>query len=801
MKFSLSWLKEHLETDASLEEIVERLTSIGLEVDTVEDRSKGLETFVVGYIVEAKQHPNADRLRICQVNNGTETVEVVCGAPNARTGLKGIFAAEGSYIPGTDITLKKTEIRGVASTGMLLSEREMNLSDDHDGIIELPGDAPIGAPVIDIMGLNDPVIDIEITPNRGDCLGVRGIARDLAATGIGALKPLDATPVKGAFESPIKVHLDFEADTANACPYFIGRYIKGVKNVESPGWLKDKLTAVGLRPISALVDITNYMSLTHCRPLHVFDADTLTGDIHVRLARAGEKLQALDEEEYTLEPDMTVIADTEKPEALAGVMGGMASGCTETTTNVFLETAFFDPIRTATTGRKLNLQSDARFRFERGVDPAFLGDATEISTRLIQDLCGGEASEVVVAGDEPDWQKDIDLRLSRVKRLAGVEIAADEQKRILEVLGFSIFGDGETLKTQAPSWRSDIVGEACLVEEIIRINGLNEIPAIPMDRETALPRPAYTALQQRRIAVRRVLAERGMIEAVTVSFMDGTVAGLFGDIAEDVRLVNPISSDLDVMRPSILPNLIQAASRNSDRGFPDVCLYEVGPQFSGDGPDDQVMMATGVLSGKTGSRNWAQDPRAVDAFDAKAHALAALAAAGAPVSKLQVTTDAPDFYHPGRSGVLRLGPKNVLARFGEIHPGVLRKMGVKNALVGFEVFLDAVPQPKAKKSAAKPHLTLSQFQPVERDFSFVVDVDTAAGAVVRAAMAADKSLITAVNVFDVFVGGSLGEGKKSLAVNVTLQPVDKTLTDADLEAVAQGIVASVGKATGGSLRG
>ena len=801
MKFSFSWLKEHLETDASLEEVVERLTSIGLEVDTVEDRAKGLETFVVGHVLEAKQHPNADRWRVCQVDNGTETVEVVCGAPNARTGLKGVFAAEGAYIPGTDITLKKTEIRGVASTGMLLSEREMNLSDDHDGIVELPEDAPIGAPAIDIMGLNDPVIDIEITPNRGDCLGVRGIARDLAATGIGALKPLDATPVKGSFESPIKVHLDFDADTADACPYFIGRSIKGVKNVESPGWLKDKLNAVGLRPISALVDITNYMSIGHCRPLHVFDADKLDGDIHVRLARAGEKLQALDGEEYTLEPDMTVIADDKKPEALAGVMGGEASGCTETTTNVFLETAFFDPIRSATTGRKLNLQSDARFRFERGVDPAFLDDATEIATQLILDICGGEASQVVIAGAEPAWQRDIDFRLSRTKSLAGVDIAANEQKRILDVLGFSISGDGETLKTQAPSWRSDIVGEACLVEEIIRINGLDEIPAVAMERETVLPRPALSALQQRRIAARRVLAERGLVEAVTVSFMDGNLAKLFGDIVEEVRLVNPISSDLDVMRPSILPNLIQAAARNADRGISDACLYEVGPQFSGDGPSDQAMMATGVLSGKTGPKNWAEASRAVDAFDAKAHALAALAAAGAPVSNLQVTTDAPNFYHPGRSGVLRLGPKNVLARFGEIHPGVLRKLGVKNAMVGFEVFLDAIPQPKAKKNAAKPHLTLSQFHPVERDFAFVVDVDTEAGKVVRAAMSADKSIIVAVNVFDVFTGGSLGEGKKSLAVNVTLQPVDKTLTDADIDNVAQSIVASVEKATGGTLRG
>ncbi len=800
MKFTLSWLKEHLETEASLDEIVETLTSIGLEVDTVEDRSKGLETFVVGHIMDAKQHPNAGRLQICNVDTGMGTVEVVCGAPNARIGIKVVFAAEGSYIPGTDITLKKTEIRGVSSTGMLLSEREMNLSDDHDGIIELPDDALIGTPAIDTMGLNDPVIDIEITPNRGDCLGVRGIARDLAATGIGALKPLDIIPVNGTFESSIKVHLDFDADSADACPYFIGRMIKGVQNIESPGWLKDKLIAIGLRPISSLVDITNYMSFSHCRPLHVFDADTLKGDIHIRLAKAGEKLKALDEEEYTLDTDMTVIADGKKPAALAGIMGGLASGCTEKTSNIFLETAFFDPIRTATTGRKLNLQSDARFRFERGVDPAFLADATEIATQLILEICGGEPSEIVLAGAEPNWQKNIDFRLSRVATLAGVDIVADEQKRILDVLGFSCSGNGETLNAQPPSWRSDIFGEACLVEEIIRINGLEKIPAVPLDRNSTLTRPALTMLQQRRISARRALAERGLVEAVTVSFMDGNIAELFGEIVDDVRLINPISSDLDVMRPSILPNLIQAVARNAGRGIQDACLFEVGPQFSGNGPKDQTIMATGVLSGKTGPRNWAETPRIFDVFDAKAHAIAALFAAGTPVTNLQVTTDAPDAYHPGRSGVLRLGPKNVLARFGEIHPGVLRKMGVKTALVGFEVFLDSIPQPKATKSMAKSHLILSQFQSVERDFAFVVDIDTSAGNVVRAVKSAGKALITDVNIFDVFVGGSLGKDKKSLALNVTLQPIDKTLADADIEAVAQNIVASVKKVTGGVLR-
>ena len=557
MKFTLDWLREHLETDASIDDICERLTMNGHEVEGVEDRAKGLEEFVVARIVEANQHPDADRLRVCTVDYGADQpIQVVCGAPNAKTGLLGVFAREGLYIPGTGITLRKAEIRGVASSGMMVSEREMMISEDHDGIIEFPDDHAIGSSAVEALGLSDPVIEIKITPNRGDCLGVRGIARDLAAAGLGTLRPLPSGPVNGSFDSPIKVHIDLDADNRKACPYFVGRYVKGVKNAESPKWLKDRLEAIGLRPISALVDITNFMTFAYNRPLHVFDADKVTGDIHVRFATDGEKLRALNEKEYTLDPTMTVIADEAKAEALGGVMGGEESGCTDETVNVFVEAAYFDPVRTAATGRKLNLQSDARFRFERGIDPAFLVDGMEVATRMILDLCGGEPSELVIAGDEPDWKRPIDLRLERVRTLGGVEVPADEVERILSVLGFGIERDGEVFHAQAPSWRPDIVGEACLVEEVVRIHGYDRIPPVRFRAGDNLPESAYSVAQTRRNTARRALAARGLVEAVTYSFLPAAHADLFGGIKDGLRLVNPISSDLDVMRPSVLPNLI-----------------------------------------------------------------------------------------------------------------------------------------------------------------------------------------------------------------------------------------------------
>lgn len=803
MKFTLGWLKEHLDTDASLDEITDTLTVIGLEVEKVMDRAKGMEGFKVARVLEAKQHPNADRLRVCHVDYGDGDIELVCGAPNARTGLVGVFAPSGSYIPGTGIKLKPTEIRGVMSSGMLLSEREMNLSDDHDGIIELPEDTEIGSSAVEALGLSDPVIEIAITPNRGDCLGVRGIARDLAAAGLGTLKPLNAAPVAGAFESPLKVALDFPADTASACSKFVGRAFRGVKNGDSPKWLKDKLTAIGLRPISALVDVTNLVAFEYGRPLHVFDADKVSGDtITARLAKPGEKMQALNDTEYELDGEMTVIADAEGPEAVAGVIGGDHSGCTEETTNVFLEVAYFDPVRTAMTGRKLNVQTDARYRFERGVDPAFLDDAAEIASRLILDLCGGEASNIVSSGPGPTWQRQVSLRFERISGHGGTDIPKDEVLRILGVLGFEAASQTEdTVTLDVPSWRPDIVGEACLVEEVVRIHGYDKIPAVPLAPPAVLPQMALSAGQRRRAQARRVLAGRGLIEAVTYSFLAEKTAAQFGGTADDLRLINPISTDLGAMRPSILPNLIDAAARNAARGTADAALFEIGPQFSGATPEDQTLVAAGLRTGRTGPRNWAEAPRPVDAFDAKADVLAVLTDLGLPAERVQVATNAPAWYHPGRSGVLQLGPKNVLAAFGEVHPAVLKALDLKGPAVAFELFLENLPKAKAKKSAARPHLTLAALQPVHRDFAFVVDTDVPAAKVLAAARGADKKLIVGADLFDVFEGESLGVGKKSLAINVTLQPRDKTLTDAEIEDIAAKVIDGVAKATGGELRG
>ncbi|HER27490.1 MAG TPA: phenylalanine--tRNA ligase subunit beta [Rhodospirillales bacterium] len=804
MKITLSWLKEHLQTDASLTDLTDKLTMLGLEIESVNDRAAGLESFVVGHVIEAKKHPGADKLQVCRVDTGSEIVDVVCGAPNARTGLKGVFAASGSYVPGIHMTLKKAEIRGVESNGMLLSEREMGLSDEHDGIVELADDAPVGVPAIEIMGLDDPVIDIAITPNRGDCLGVRGIARDLAAAGMGTLKPLAADPVEGTFDSPIKVSLDFEPDKADACPHFVGRYIRGLNNGQSPKWLQDKLLAIGLRPISALVDITNIMTIEYCRPLHVFDGDKVKGDIHVRLARAGEKLLALDGKEYDLDDGMTVIADDQMAEGLGGVMGGELSGVTAETINVFVESALFDPIRTAVTGRKLKLQSDARFRFERGIDSAFLESGLEIATRLILEICGGEASHLVVAGAEPDRSLTVPFRPSRVLQLAGIEIPTDDMVRILTALGFTVSGDGDILDVGVPTWRGDIVGEACLVEEIVRVYGYDQLPMVSLPRLGAVPAPALNSDQRRRHTVRRTLASRGLVEAVTVSFMQADHAALFGGGGDDLVLVNPISADLGVMRPSILPNLITAAGRNGDMGNADCPLFEVGPQYHGDrpdGPNGQQMVASGIRAGRSGRRNWAQAPRPVDVFDAKADALAALAAAGAPVDKLQIMPDgAPDWYHPGRSGSLNLGPKTVLAAFGEVHPGVLAKLDVKGPVVAFEVFLENLPKAKKAKGTTRPLLVLSPLQAVQRDFAFVVETGVRADAVMRAARSADKALISDVSLFDVFQGGNLPPGHKSLAINVTLQPTDKTLTDEQIDRVSEKVIAAVEKACGGMLR-
>ncbi len=799
MKFTLSWLRDHLETEATLEEIARRLTMIGLEVEEIRDPAAELAAFTAARVKSAEPHPNADKLKVCVVETATGEVQVVCGAPNARAGMIGVFAPVGTHIPGTGLDLTRAKIRGIESNGMLLSEREIGLSDDHEGIVELAPDTPVGTPLARVLGRDDPVIELAITPNRADCLGVHGVARDLAAAGLGSLKPFDRTPVAGTFDSPIQWHRDFPAGMEDACPMVVGRYFRNLRNGPSPKWMQDRLTAIGLRPISALVDITNYVTFDLGRPLHVFDADRLEGDLVMRFARKGETILALDGRTYELAEGMTVIADARGVHGIAGVMGGEESGCTEETTNVFLEVALFDPVRTATTGRRLGIESDARFRFERGVDPQSALWGAEVAARLIVECCGGEASRLTVAGEMPEWRREIALRPERLARFGGLEVEAAEARCILDALGFETTRRDGAIVAVPPSWRRDVEGEHCLVEEVLRIHGFDRIPETPLPRETALPEPALSPTQRRVALARRVLAGRGMMEAVTWSFTSSTDAELFGGVDERLRLANPISAELDVMRPSILPNLLAAARRNADRGFPDLALFEVGPTYRDDSAEGQDTVAAGVRHGRTGPRHWRAQPRPVDVFDAKADALAVLADIGAPTAGLQTVAEAPSWYHPGRAGTLRLGPR-VLARFGEIHPRILRRFELRGPAAAFEIFLDRVPEPRTREGKMRPPLDAPPFQPVTRDFAFTVDADVPAERILRAARGADKELIAEVGVFDVYTGPGLGENRKSVAIWVTLQPRERTLTDAEIEAVAERIVASVEKQTGGILR-
>ena len=747
------------------------------------------------YVVSAERHPNADRLKVCVVDTGKEHVQVVCGAPNAHTGMKGVFAPAGTIIPRTGALLRESTIRGVASRGMLCSAYELGLGEDHDGIIEVAADAPVGAKYADLLGLGDAVIDIKVTPNRADCLGVRGIARDLAASGLGRLKPLDTAPVPGRFRSPIGI----EIEDRRACPLFLGRHLRGVRNGPSPDWLRRRLEAIGLRPISALVDITNFLTFDLNRPLHVFDAGKLSGDLVVRLARDGETLLALNGQEYALDPEVTVIADRNGVQSLGGVIGGEATGCTEATTEVFIEAALFDPIRTAATGRRLNISSDARYRFERGLDPAFVGDGLEIATRLMLELCGGEASEVVTAGAVPDWRRRYVLRAERPASLGGLDVPAEESAAILRALGCTVEPlEAGDLAVEPPSWRGDIEGEADLVEEVLRVKGYDQIPAVPLPREAPLPRPALVPVRRRSELVRRALASRGLTEAVGFSFISEREAELFGGGQPELRLVNPISADLDVMRPSLLPGLVAAAKRNADRGYPDVALFELGPLYRNDTPEGQVLTAAGLRAGQSGPKHWRAPSGPVDLYQVKSDALAALAAMGAPAENVQIAAEPPAWFHPGRGGVLRLGP-TVLGAFGELHPAVIEALDARPPIAGFEVFLDAVPEPRAGRT--KPALQLSVFQPIERDFAFVVDRALPAETLLRAARGVDRKLVSEIRLFDVYEGAGLPEGKKSLAITVRLQPVEHTLTDSEIEGFSKRLVAQVEKATGGTLRG
>ena len=799
MKFTLSWLKEHLDTTASLTDVRDKLTMLGLEVEGISNPAEALKGFVVGYVIEAVQHPNADRLRVCKVDTGSGTVQVVCGAPNARTGMKGIFAPSGSYIPGTGISLKASKIRGEESNGMLCSSRELQLGDDHSGIIDLPADATTGAPAAQALGLDDPVIEIKATPNRADCLGVHGIARDLAAAGLGTLKPVKADRINGSYTSPIKWTHGYEAKPDSPCPIVIGRHFRGIKNGPSPDWLQRRLKAIGLRPISALVDITNLVTFDLNRPLHVFDAKKLAGDLVMRQARDGETILALDGKTYALDPAVSVIADSKAVHGIGGIMGGEDTGVQEDTTEVFLEAAYFQPIGIAASGRKLGILSDARYRNERGIDPESCVWGAEVATRLILELCGGECSETVSSGTMPDWQRSYTLRPDRVKTLTDIDVPAADTAAILSRLGFVVSGSGPWI-AEVPSWRPDIIGEADLVEEVTRVWGFDRIPTTSLPRLAPTSRPVRTPMQRRTPQARRALAARGMNEAVTWSFLPLKKAERFGGGGADLRLLNSIDATLDTMRPSILPNLIDAAARNEARGLSDPALFEVGPQYKDATPQGQRTVAAGVRHNMAVPRNWQGPTRAVDAFDAKADALAVLAAIGAPVENMSAQPGAPDWYHPGRSGALKLGDR-VMAHFGELHPELTAAADLKGPVAAFEVFLDAPPLPKAKASKARPKLVLSAFQPVERDFAFLVDTAVEADRIVRAARNADKVMIAGARIFDLYAGKGVPEGKKSVAIAVTLQPVERTLTDAEIETVSDKIVAAVAKATGATLRG
>jgi len=804
VKFTLSWLKEHLDTDATLDEIVAKLTMIGLEVESVEDKAKLLAPYVIARVTEAKQHPNADRLRVCMVDTGDgKPIQVVCGAPNARTGMTGVFVPPGAFIPGKNMTLAVGTIRGVESRGMLVSEFELQISDDHDGIIDLPADAPVGTAYAKYAGLDDAVLDINLTPNRPDCTGVNGIARDLAATDIGSLIERAPKQIKGEYPCPVSVKLDF-GQTHPLCPAFALRLVRGVKNGPSPEWLQKRLKAIGLRPINALVDITNFITYDRGRPLHVFDARKVKGNLVVRRAANGEQLLALDGKTYALDNAMCVIADDNGVESLAGIMGGEASGCDESTTDVLIESALWEPINIAQTGRKLGINSDARYRFERGVDPNFMVPGLELATQMVIELCGGTPSEITVAGKAEAPEKIVDFPTSELKRLAGLDLNLIEMRRILTKLGFFVAGQDTRVKVAAPSWRPDIEGKADIVEEIVRIVGVDRIPSTPFGRGDAPRKPVLTTAQVRTRKAKRALASRGLTEAVTWSFISKPQAELFGGGKPALALANPIAAELSDMRPSLIPGLVAAAQKNADRGFPDTALFEVGQIFTGDKPEDQFMAATGVrrAMAKAGGagRHWSSTSANVDAFDAKTDALAILAAAGAPAQAMQVVPGGPAWFHPGRSGTIQIGPQNILGYFGELHPRALEALDAEGPLVAFEVILERIPEGRAKATRAKPVLELSAFQPVTRDFAFVVDRALRAADIVRAAQNVDRKLISGVSVFDVYEGQGIEAGKKSVAIAVTIQPRDKTMTDQEIDALGAKIVAEVSKRTGGVLR-
>ncbi len=799
MKFTLSWLKDHLDTAATVDEIAETLTDLGLEVEDVYDPAARLGAFTIGKVLSAEAHPDADRLRVCQVATAEGDTQIICGAPNAREGITVVIAKPGVYVPGIDTTIGVGKIRGVQSHGMMCSEREMELSDAHEGIIELPS-GEVGERFVDWLAAHDPakidpVVEIAITPNRPDALGVRGIALDLAARGLGIMKPAATADIEGQFPCPLGISID--ADTREGgCHVFAGRLIRGVRNGPSPAWLQDRLRAIGLRPISALVDITNFFTYDRNRPLHVFDADKLSGDLRVHRAAGGETMTGLDEKDYTFGRGQVVISDDAGIQSIGGIMGGLAAGCTEETQNVVLEAAVWDHIQIAATGRALKINSDARYRNERGIDPEFNMEALELATQMILDLCGGAPSNRAVAGKVPDVARAYRLDPARVQSLVGMDIPESEQRQTLTALGFKLEGN----TAHVPSWRPDIQGEADLVEEVARIASLTKLEGRPMARrEPGVPKPILNPMQTRERIARRTGAALGYNECVTYSFIDQAAARLFGGGADATMLANPISSEMSHMRPDLLPGLLQAAARNQARGIMDLALFEVGHAFQGGEPGEQNLQIAGILVGRTGPKDVHGASRAIDLYDAKADAEAILNAIGAP-AKMQILRDGPGWFHPGRHGRICLGAKTTLGLFGELHPRVLQALDVKGPAVAFTIFPASIPVPR-QSAASRAALEISDLQAVERDFAFVINADVEASTLVNAALGADKSLIKDVRVFDEFTGGSLGEGKKSLAIAVRLQPRESTLTETDIEAVSARIVEKVQKATGGTLRG
>ena len=794
MKFSISWLKEHLETDAGVDEIAETLTKIGLEVEEVFNPAGQLGGFVTAKVERLEMHPDSDHLHVLKVNNGKETLQVVCGAPNCHEGMVGVFAPVGTLIPAFNEVIKVGKIRGVESFGMMCSEKELGIGEDHSGIIELPADTPVGVPAAQVLNV-DPVIEISITPNRAECLGVRGIARDLAAAGLGKLKELKILKKNGSFASPIKVKVeDYEA-----CPVYVGRYIRGVNNkAETPKWMKDRLAAIGLRSISPLVDVTNYINYDLARPLHVFDADKLKGNITIRMARPGEKFVSLEDKEYTLDNKSLGICDDEGIQCLGGIMGGAEKGCCTDTVNVFVECALFNPVVIARTGRKFQIDSDSRYRYERWVDPKSNVLGSDYAVQLITEICGGEVSDMEMDGKEDYQPKVAYLRPERMKSFVGIDVSKDKIVEILNHLGFVTSEENRKIKAVSPTWRGDIDCEQDLIEEVVRMVGLDTIPAETLPHGK-FPKQVLTPAQQRVVTVKHELANRGMLETVTWSFTDSKTAKDFRRSEEAILLYNPITAEFDEMRPSILPNLLIAVKNNIARGYPNLALFEAGPEFYGRNPGEQYTAAGGVRCGMTSAKSWIGEVRPYDVFDAKADALAAIAAANGPWENAQVTTDAPAYYHPGRSGALRLG-KNVMAYFGEIHPAVLKKFGIKQRVVAFEVNLDNIPLPRVSHDKARKKLELSPFQPVDKDLAFVVEKNVPAVNIIAAAKNADRKHITDVRVFDVYEGENLPEGKKSVAIALTFQPSEATFTDKEIETLMKKVEMEVGKKTGAVLR-